>query len=561
MTGYRWGANAKPGDGITLTYSFGSPETSVYRDGYATSDPSQAWSLSGTAQAAIRQALHAWSAVANITFVEVADNAESCGDLRFCGSNLPASAYTLLPSVDLPEAGDIWFGNFFSNQSLTWAPGTYEYMTALHEIGHALGLKHSHESFGDFPVMPSATDWQLYTVMSYRSGPGSSLQGYWQSLFPDTPMMNDITAIQHLYGANTTANAGDTRYSWGVGEPILGTIWDAGGRDTIDWSNQTSAARIDLRPGSYSDLGPAWTTGFTVQRQTLGIAEGSWIENALGGAGNDTLIGNDLDNLLVGGAGDDILIGGAGNDTLDGGEGIDTAVFTGTPADYQIRYTGPDSVTVIGSDGTRLLHSIEHLVFGDLTLGLNLNARPGTMVDTFFAVTNTVSGQQILQEAAPYAGPAQNLQWQWIGTDDSEAVNGGAGNDFFSGHGGNDAIDGGAGNDVIDGGTGSNFLTGGAGNDIFFLDGRSGEPVWSTVTDLEAGEQVTIWGWKAGVSTLSWSEMEGAAGFQGATAHIDLNGDGAVDASLTLSGQSQAALTTTTGQVGGVDYLSVWLLG
>jgi len=81
------------------------------------------------------------------------------------------------------------------------------------------------------------------------------------------------------------------------------------------------------------------------------------------------------------------------------------------------------------------------------------------------------------------------------------------------------------------------------------------------VTDLEAGELVTIWGWQAGVSTLSWEEMGGADGFKGATAHIDLNGDGRTDASLTLSGKNVGSLTTSPGTVNGTSYLAVWLNG
>lgn len=51
------------------------------------------------------------------------------------------------------------------------------------------------------------------------------------------------------------------------------------------------------------------------------------VENAVGGSGNDLLIGNAAANSLFGGAGHDILYGGDGGDTLWGGEGADTFVF------------------------------------------------------------------------------------------------------------------------------------------------------------------------------------------------------------------------------------------
>ncbi|ORE93942.1 calcium-binding protein [Aurantimonas sp. 22II-16-19i] len=47
------------------------------------------------------------------------------------------------------------------------------------------------------------------------------------------------------------------------------------------------------------------------------------IENATGGAGNDSLTGSDTTIGLNGGAGDDTLLGGTANNTLDGGDGDD----------------------------------------------------------------------------------------------------------------------------------------------------------------------------------------------------------------------------------------------
>lgn len=563
LWGYKWGADGTPGTGVSLTYSFGVAGLSAYRDGYATPDPASVWTLSGTAQGAIRQAIGSWSAVANIACTEVADTAASCGDLRIGGSASPAVAYTIMTTGDLPEGGDVWFGSTFADPSLPWSSGSYAYLTAMHEIGHALGLKHTHEDGGaGFPEAPTAIDSQLYSVMSYKSFVGASpTMGYWQDRFATTPMINDIRAIQYLYGANMATNAGDTVYSWAPGQAIYETIWDAGGNDTISWANQTTDTRIDLRPGHYSDLGPAWSSGFLLERRTLGIAYDCWIENAVGGSGNDLLIGNERDNLLIGGAGNDTLIGGGGNDTLDGGEGIDTALFENPPEAYSILHTGDGAVTVTSSQGTTTLRSIERLSFGDMTLALNPDAQAGTVPTTFYAVAESATGKSILQEASSYSGPLSSLQWQWIGSAAGEAIAGSAGNDFINGLGGDDAIDGGAGDDVLDGGTGSNFLTGGAGRDTFFVDGRAGAPVWSTVTDLEMGETVTVWGWQDGRSTLSWAEMNGADGYKGATAQIDIDGDGRIDASLTLTGKTVGAVATMPGTVQGNGYLALWLNG
>lgn len=535
---------------------------SAYRDGYATPDPSSAWTLCGTAETAIRQAIGAWSAVANISCTEVVDTATSCGDLRIGGSASPAVAYTIMAGADLPEGGDVWFGTCFADPSLSWSGGSYAYLTALHEVGHTLGLKHTHEDGGAaFPAAPTAVDSQLYSVMSYKSFVGASAAtGYWQDRFATTPMINDIQAMQYLYGANRTTNADDTVYFWAPGQAIFETIWDGGGSDTISWANQTTAAKIDLRPGHYSDLGPAWSSGFLLEPRTLGIAYDCWIENAVGGSGDDLLIGNERDNLLVGGAGNDTLTGG-GNDTLDGGDGIDTAVFENLPEAYSIMHTGAGKVTVASSQSTITLCNIERLSFGDMTLALNPDARAGTVPTTFYAVTDCATGKGILQEASSYSGPLSSLHWQWIGSSAGEAIAGSAGNDFINGLGGDDAIDGRDGGDVLDGGTGSNFLTGGAGMDTFFVDSRTSQPVWSTVTDLEADETVTIWGWQDGRSTLSWAERNGASGYQGATAQIDIDGDGRIDASLTLTGKTVGSIAAFPGIVQGNGYLALRLQG
>lgn len=60
----------------------------------------------------------------------------------------------------------------------------------------------------------------------------------------------------------------------------------------------------------------------------MSIAQGVTLENAIGGRGDDILVGNDVANNLVGGAGNDVLWGGLGADLLVGGEGDDTFIFT-----------------------------------------------------------------------------------------------------------------------------------------------------------------------------------------------------------------------------------------
>jgi Ca2+-binding RTX toxin-like protein len=126
-----------------------------------------------------------------------------------------------------------------------------------------------------------------------------------------------------------------------------------------------------------------------------------------------------------------------------------------------------------------------------------------------------------------------------------DVVGGTSRNDFINAMGGDDAVNAGAGDDVIDGGLGSNFLAGGTGRDVFFLDGRAaaqGAVTWSTITDWQAGEQLSVWGWQAGVSTATWFDDDGVQGFRGVTMHADLDGDGTTDTSVTWAGMTQAQL-------------------
>ena len=87
--------------------------------------------------------------------------------------------------------------------------------------------------------------------------------------------------------------------------PVL-CIYDAGGNDTLDLSGYATASRISLVAGTFSDC-DALTGNLSIARNVL-------IENATGGAGNDSLTGNDANNILDGGAGADTMAGGLGND-------------------------------------------------------------------------------------------------------------------------------------------------------------------------------------------------------------------------------------------------------
>lgn len=156
------------------------------------------------------------------------------------------------------------------------------------------------------------------------------------------------------------------------------------------------------------------------------------------------------------------------------------------------------------------------------------------------------------------------LQWKVTGRAADDIVVGTSGNDLINAIEGSDAVDGAAGNDIIDGGAGSNFLTGSQGQDRFFVDGRGSNgaqarTVWSTITDLDraSSEQVTVWGWQDGTSRIVQTTTGGATGYQGVTWHLDLTGDGTIDASVTLTGLSASQVAVTYGVVDGNGYMLI----
>lgn len=284
--------------------------------------------------------------------VSYAGSGSATGRIRYGNTGDAASAYTYAPG-DTALAGDVWFGP--SGRSPV--AGNYDYMTVLHETGHALGLKHPHESNGLGDVVPTSLDTPEFTVMTYRAWQGADPTGYqfekWGA--PQSYMMLDIAALQHLYGADHSVNSGNTVYSWrpdsGVtrvdgaaaispgGNRIFATVWDGGGRDSYDLSAYATNLSLDLRPGKYSvfshtqlsDLGGGPNDGLARGNIFNALKyEGSnrsLIENAIGGSGNDTIRGNDAANRLQGNEGRDLLIGGAGKDVLIGGSGADTFRF------------------------------------------------------------------------------------------------------------------------------------------------------------------------------------------------------------------------------------------
>lgn len=427
-----------------LTFSFPGASASwstSTNGGYGPSNGSgEPWSadyqpLAASDITATRDALAAWQAVSGLTFTETEDSATTVGDLRFAytwGAEMDgAQAYAYFPGTG-PVGGDVWFNTRGTSFTNVWAKGSFEYLTVVHEIGHALGLKHPFDtSSQSTTLLDPSLDSRSYTVMSYSADPGNINSAF--SYEPTTPMVLDIQALQTLYGKNTSTNAGNTNYVFQSGADYHQTIWDAGGTDTITYQSSTGG-EIDLNAGigGGSRLGkPLYVLGSLGQvlyeQYNVWIAYGSIIENAVGGDGNDTIVGSSYANNLYGGLGNDSISGGAGHDTLNGSTGNDTMQGG----------AGSDTFYVNGS-GDRISDT----------------STAASDVDTVVSAVNwtlaTGFERLTLSGTAGTTGTGNSAANLLTGNTGANRLTGGAGNDTLNGGAGNDTLDGGAGSDRYD---------------------------------------------------------------------------------------------------------------
>ncbi|AZF05256.1 M10 family metallopeptidase C-terminal domain-containing protein [Pseudomonas sp. R5-89-07] len=306
-----------------------------------------------------RRSMQAWADVARVTFEEEA--VESEGRLRFVNDKTPAVADGLFSH----RQGRVRVNPSYADNRVPTVNGFGRH-TLTHEIGHTLGAAHT----GDYDTTRGpvtypehatyAQDSRAYSVMSYfdESHTHQDFKGQYAS----SPLMADIAWSQRVYGANHQTRNTDTTYGFNSNtqrddlslnssrDGAVFCVWDGGGNDTLDFSGYHQNQVINLRAGSFSDVGGL--------KGNVSIANGVTLENAIGGSGHDVLIGNDADNRLKGGAGADHMRGGAGSDTFVYDDAADATLYA--PDQLMDFVSGQDKIDI-----SPLLrkHDIRSLIF------------------------------------------------------------------------------------------------------------------------------------------------------------------------------------------------------
>ncbi len=326
---------APHGTPLTITYSFMTAVPDYYNEYEYSRQPNVARvtgfePFNGELMDAARAIFAMLAQATGLSFQEVPAtlDADIALGMRDMSLNTGGTAYE--PGVDdgisndnpksldnLDQQGT--YGDVFLNanimRGMATQPGSEAYYVLLHEIGHALGLKHAVVSDGG---LTAAEDNQDYTVMTESYDPGGHFATHYGAY--------DLAALQYLYGTD----AGETAQRAGTG-----TVFDG------------AAMAITAAAAGGTLLGTS-----LADRMSGGAgADTMWgragNDVLAGGAGNDTLDGGIGNDVLSGGSGDDFLQGSWGADRLDGGAGIDT-VNGGNGSDVLV--ASGDGDTLIGGD-------------------------------------------------------------------------------------------------------------------------------------------------------------------------------------------------------------------
>jgi Ca2+-binding RTX toxin-like protein len=463
LSGYTWNGLYVPGRPTFLTFSFDAASSDALLGVLPGPFLDSFQGFTAAEQTLARQALAAWADVSGLTFLEVPAGQ---GDIRFgvydfrlgpedIEDNL---AFAFTPYVlNFPTGA--WEEEFGGDVFVDLGQATFDIL--VHEIGHALGMKHPFE--GEIVLDPSIDDL-AHTVMTYNpaGGPATGLGSL------------DVQAIQFLYGPATADGLQAQSWSW---DAAVQTLTQAGSESGDTLAGVATIDRITSAAGNDYVMTRGGADRIDGGEGNDTLAGGSGTDTIDGGSGNDTIDGDNDGDLITGGAGDDGLWGMDGADTLEGGEGEDyisggfgaNRLTGGAGNDTLYAYTGGN--TIDGGDG------YDELWFAPTSAGpANLS----------YASLAAGGGSYTNIEAVALFGDVAG-----------DTLQGGFMPDFLMGDAGADSLAGGGASDELYGDTGADTLSGGEGDDD--LQGWSGDDVI-----LPGAGADEIWG-GTGIDTVDFS--------------------------------------------------------
>jgi Ca2+-binding RTX toxin-like protein len=453
LSGSYWGGIEVIHTPVIVTYSFTTvatiPDYPV--EGFTAGTEATFQEFSDAEKTQARTALAEWAAASSIVFLEVAPGN---GDINFQLVDFSTTDYDGYAGIGFYPFGS-WdsfsypyfvdgldvSGDIFMNSDFETGSGAGEevsYATLLHEIGHAIGLKHPTEVFTNFAADPDvvhdevlASDDPNLTIMAEAGGANQHLTTL------------DMQAAAFIYGAAGDGGVFQADAS-GSNSKLASWFWDV---DTETLTLNGKGIADAIRGSSVTDI----IKGF---------------------GGNDRLYGLD---------GNDTLDGGNGNDQLDGGEGVDTMYGRTGDDTYYVDNAG-DLVKESANQGADWVYAftsytLANNVEGVQFFGSGIVGNGNNSANTIYGDggnATTLYGKNgddyMVGGSADDVLRGGNDNDTIFGLGGIDSIFGDAGNDYLSGEAGNDKVNGGGGDDDIYGGLGRDTLTGGAGFDYFVFD-------------------------------------------------------------------------------------------
>ncbi len=405
--------------------------------------------------------------------------------------------------------------------------------------GTAIQIEHvevtvelTHERAGDLIiklVSPTGTE----SVLMDRPGkvPGSGSEDRGDILFNDSSTLNFTFTTTHDWGESPNGTwtltvidaAGDdtgTLTNWSIdvfgkgdtGNDIYyytdeyAALASSGGRDTLSDADGGEDT-INLAAVSGNSLVNLTTGSATIAGTELTIANPANFENAIGGDGNDTLVGNGAGNSLFGGRGGDLISGGDGDDllrgfrdsdTLTGGNGFDTFIIERQAGESDVvsDFIPFDEAIFVDQDTFLLVGFGDDFEFSDLQFGQQGADAVMTLPDGQTVVLKNVDESSLGSvdfAFAPRLGLPDFLvrsdgATQVAGTVLADSITGTSSADLVFGLEGDDDIETGGGDDVILPGSGADAVRAGEGSDIIFIGDRGGHNLAGTGDNVFGGE-------------------------------------------------------------------------